>query len=185
MRKFNLKLVSSTLLVLSLSGALFLPGCTADEPGVVTKTVTVPTTVTKTVTDIVTTTATAPPVTITKTVAEPTVSPTPTHTFIAISSKGPTLDAEVEPNFGVSEWFIIVDTETMEFDAIEGIGVTKDGGAGEATAEQIVNTGVEVVLTGSCGSKAEVILSSAGIIVITGVSGTVEDVINKYKLGEY
>ena len=60
-----------------------------------------------------------------------------------------------------------------------------DRGAGRVTADQIVNKGVGVVLTGICGSGAYEVLWSAGIRVIADVSGTLEEVINKYKLGEY
>ena len=111
--------------------------------------------------------------------------PTPPANMIAISVVSPDLGAEVDPNFGRSEWFIIIDTETMEYEFIEGVGATLDRGAGKVTADQIVNKGVGAVLTGSCGSGAYAILSSAGVRVIIDVSGIVEDVINQYKLGNY
>jgi len=42
---------------------------------------------------------------------------------IAISATGPTLDAEVDPRFGRCQYFIIVDPETMEFEALGKIPV--------------------------------------------------------------
>ncbi len=105
--------------------------------------------------------------------------------YIAISSTGDTLDSEVDPNFGKAKWFILVNTETMEFEAIEGVGDNLTSGAGKAAAELIVNTGVKGVLTGEMGGNSASILSAAGIYVFTGVSGTVSYAIEQYKLGKY
>ena len=41
---------------------------------------------------------------------------------IAISATGTTLDAEVDPRFGRCQYFIIVDPETMQFEALENSG---------------------------------------------------------------
>ncbi|MFQ5996640.1 MAG: NifB/NifX family molybdenum-iron cluster-binding protein [Dehalococcoidales bacterium] len=38
---------------------------------------------------------------------------------IAISATGAALDAEVDPRFGRCQYFIIVDPETMQFEAME------------------------------------------------------------------
>ncbi len=105
--------------------------------------------------------------------------------YIAISSTGNTLDSEVDPNFGKAKWFILVNTETMEFEAIEGVGENITSGAGKAAAEIIIATGVKGVLTGEMGGNSASILSAAGIYVFTGVSGTVEYAIEQYKLKKY
>ena len=105
--------------------------------------------------------------------------------YIAISSTGDTLDSEVDPNFGKAKWFILVNTETMEFEAIEGVGENIETGAGKAAAEKIIGTGVKGVLTGEMGGNAAAVLSKAGIYVFTGASGTVEYAIEQYKLGKY
>ena len=104
---------------------------------------------------------------------------------IAISATGPTLDAEVDPRFGRCQHFIIADTETDGFEAVDNSSATAAGGAGISTAQMIVKKGVEAVLTGNCGPNAHQVLSPAGIKVITGVSGKVKDAIAEYKLGTY
>ena len=104
---------------------------------------------------------------------------------IAISVTGPTLDAEVDPRFGRCQYFIIVDPETTEFEAVENPSAMAGGGAGISTGQMIDGKGVKVVLTGNCGPNAHQVLTAAGIQIITGVSGKVRDAIDKYKLGTF
>ena len=104
---------------------------------------------------------------------------------IAISATGSTLDAEVDPRFGRCQHFIVADTETGDFEALDNSSAMAAGGAGISTAQMIAGKGVEAVLTGNCGPNAYQVLSSAGIKTITGVSGKVKDAIEEYKLGTY
>ena len=104
---------------------------------------------------------------------------------IAISATGPTLDDEVDPRFGRCQYFIIVDPEAMEFEALENSNAVAAGGAGISTGQMIAGKGVEVVLTGNCGPNAYQVLSAAGLQVITGVSGKIKDAIEEYKLGTF
>ena len=104
---------------------------------------------------------------------------------IAVSATGPSLDAEVDPRFGRCQYFIIVDPDTMRFEAIENSSAMASGGAGISTAQMIVSKGVEAVLTGNCGPNAFQVLSAAGIKVVTGASGRVQDAIQGYKSGHF
>ena len=104
---------------------------------------------------------------------------------IAISATGPSLDAKVDPRLGRCQYFIIVDPETMEFEAVDNSSAMAAGGAGISAGQMIAGKGVQVVLTGNCGPNAYQVLSSAGIQVITGVSGTVKDAIEGYRSGKF
>jgi predicted Fe-Mo cluster-binding NifX family protein len=104
---------------------------------------------------------------------------------IAITSKGSNLDSEVDPRFGRCQYFIIADPQTLEFEAQENSAAISAGGAGIASGQMIAGKGVKAVLTGNCGPNAYQVLSSAGIQVITGVSGKVKDAIAMYKTGKY
>ncbi len=104
---------------------------------------------------------------------------------IAVTSTGPDLNAMVDPRLGRSQYFIIVDPETMEFEGIQNPNTGAMHGAGIQTAQMIANKGVSVVLTGNSGPNAFQTLSAAGIQVITGVSGLVKEAIEKYKKGEF
>ena len=102
---------------------------------------------------------------------------------IAITATGPALDAEIDPRFGRCQYFVIVDPETMQFEAVENSSAVAGGGAGVSTAQMIVGKGVEAVLTGNCGPNAYQVLSAAGVKVVTGVAGKVQGAIHGYKSG--
>ena len=102
---------------------------------------------------------------------------------IAVSASGPTLNAEVDTRFGRCQYFVIIDPDNMEFEVVENGGALAEGGAGIATAQSIAEKGVEAVLTGNCGPNAFQVLSAAGIKVVIGVSGKVQDAVQDYKEG--
>ena len=102
---------------------------------------------------------------------------------IAVSATGPSLDAEVDPRFGRCQYFVIVDPQSMEYEALENPNIQAAGGAGISTAQMIANKGVEVVLTGNCGPNAYQTLSAAGLQVISGVAGRIRDAVEAYKAG--
>ena len=102
---------------------------------------------------------------------------------IAISAAGPSLDAEIHPHFGRCRHFIVLDLWTLDFEAVEHAGIAATRGAGIATAQMLINSGAQVVLTGECGSNAYDRLTEAGIQLITGVSGKIRDAVEAYKAG--
>jgi predicted Fe-Mo cluster-binding NifX family protein len=103
---------------------------------------------------------------------------------IAITSMGGKLEDKVDPRFGRCHYFILFDTKTNKFEAVENTGAQGMGGVGILSGQLMADKGVEVVLTGSCGPNAFQTLQTAGIKVITGATGTVQDTINKFKAGE-
>ena len=103
---------------------------------------------------------------------------------IAVSATGPGLDYEVDPRFGRCAYFVIVDPETMEFEALDNSSAMAAGGAGISAGQTIAGKGVQAVLTGNCGPNAHQVLSAAGIQIITGVSGKVMDTVQSYKSGQ-
>ena len=102
---------------------------------------------------------------------------------LAISSTGPTLDATIDPRIGRCAHFVVVDTETMDFEAIQNQHATLGQGAGIQAAQSIAEKKVDFVLTGNCGPNARETLSAAGIGVILNCSGPVKDVISEFKAG--
>ncbi len=101
--------------------------------------------------------------------------------LIAISVKEATQNTEVEPSFGRCPYFLILDSESMDMEFVENPNVSASSGAGIQTAGLLADKGVHTVLTGNCGPKAYSALNSAGIEVVTDVSGQVKQVIEQYK----
>ena len=103
---------------------------------------------------------------------------------VAVSATAGSLDAQIDPRFGRCQYFVIVDTETMNFEALPNTAAGAMGGAGIQAAQTIANRGVQAVLTGSVGPNAFQALSAAGISIITGVFGTVREAVEKFKGGQ-
>ena len=103
---------------------------------------------------------------------------------IVITSTGKTLDSQVDPRFGRSAYFVIIDTETMDFSVIENESAAAAGGAGISSGKIVIDAGAQAVLTGNCGPNAERTLSAAGIELYTGVTGTVAEAVELFKSGE-
>jgi len=104
---------------------------------------------------------------------------------VAVSTTGTNLNAQIDPRFGRCAYFIIVDTDTMAFEAIQNPYITAGGGAGIQSAQLVANKGVQAVLTGNCGPNAFQTLSAAGVQVITGVSGIIREAVERYKSGQF
>jgi predicted Fe-Mo cluster-binding NifX family protein len=102
---------------------------------------------------------------------------------IALTSRGPTLDDEVEDHFGRGAYFLIVDLNTIEVEAIRNPYLALSDGIGTKSAQLVAAKGVPVVLTGNCGPNAIKIFDSAGITVMTGISGKVRHVLKRFKEG--
>jgi len=102
---------------------------------------------------------------------------------ICITAQGNNLDSEVDPRFGRCLYFIIIDPQTLEFEAIENPNISAMGGAGIQSAQLIASKGAGIVLTGNVGPNAFKTFEAAGIKIITGISGSIKSVIEKYKKG--
>ena len=75
---------------------------------------------------------------------------------IAVSANGPTLEAAVDPRFGRAPYLLVVDPDTLEFEAVAN----------------------------HCGPKAFQTLRAAGIPVIVEVSGPVREAVEQYRAGQ-
>lgn len=103
---------------------------------------------------------------------------------ICVSASAGSLDANVDSRFGRCPYFVIVDSDTMEYTVVSNNSSNAAHGAGIQAAQTVVNLGVKVVLTGNVGPNAFSVLSATGIKIVTGASGSVRGAIEKYKNGQ-
>jgi predicted Fe-Mo cluster-binding NifX family protein len=104
---------------------------------------------------------------------------------IAVSSEGADPKANVDPRFGRARTFLLYDTETEKFEELENVQAKNLAqGAGIQAAQRVADHRADVVLTGHCGPKAYRTLRAAGIDVVLGATGTVEEAVSRYVRGE-
>jgi len=102
---------------------------------------------------------------------------------ICVTAQGKTLDDQVDPRFGRCQFFIVVDTDTLDFEAVENQSTQFSGGAGIQSGQLMASKGVKAVLTGNVGPNAFQTLTAGGIKIYTGLSGKIRDAVEKYKGG--
>ena len=100
---------------------------------------------------------------------------------IAISTDGPDLSAPVNPRFGRCARFLIVDSQSGEFHALDNPGHVASGGAGIAAAEALVNQGIQAVLTGHVGPNAFEVLSAGGVSIYGGQTGSAQAALDAFR----
>ncbi len=103
---------------------------------------------------------------------------------VAVTATEPNLDALVDPRFGRCQYFVIVEMDDMDFEAFENTNMSLGGGAGIKSGEFVASKGATVILTGSCGPNAYRTLSTAGLEVILGMTGTVREAVQAYRAGK-
>jgi predicted Fe-Mo cluster-binding NifX family protein len=103
---------------------------------------------------------------------------------ICVSASSGSLDANVDSRFGRCPYFVVVDSETLEFTVVSNDSTNAAHGAGIQAAQTVANMGVKVVITGNVGPNAFNVLSATGIKIVTGASGSVRDAVEKYKRGQ-
>ena len=100
---------------------------------------------------------------------------------ICVTATANSLDAQIDPRFGRCSYFIIVDSETLQFEAVSNMAAGASGGAGIQAAQTVANKSVKLLIAGNVGPKAFQALSAAGIEVATGAFGSVREAVEKYK----
>ena len=104
---------------------------------------------------------------------------------ICVTAQGDNLDSIVDPRFGRCQYFIMLDSETLEFQAIQNPNMESMGGAGIQSAQLVATQKAKTVLTGNVGPNAFQTLQAAKIEVMTGASGSVKEAVEKFNKGGF
>jgi predicted Fe-Mo cluster-binding NifX family protein len=103
--------------------------------------------------------------------------------LIVVTANGTDLDAPTTLVFGRCPFYVLVDTETMHFEAMENPENSSLRGAGFHAPEFIVERGAQAVVTGNVGPNAFQVLHALGVPVYLFGGGTVRKAIEAYKAG--
>ena len=105
---------------------------------------------------------------------------------IAITATEETLDAEMDPRFGRAKFFAIYETDDGSVEFVDNEqSLNSPSGAGIQAGSNVVKSGAKVLITGNCGPKAFQVLNGADIKIVIGAKGTIREVAEKFKKGEY
>lgn len=91
------------------------------------------------------------------------------------------MDSFIAEDFGRAPYFLIVDSDTLDYVVVENEHKDAVEGAGMKVADAIVGLGVDAVITGGIGPHGYDRLTNAGIRVSFDEEGTVEEGIRTFK----
>ncbi len=104
---------------------------------------------------------------------------------IAISSQSITRDSLLDPRFGRAKNFLIYNEDDDSCEVVDNKqNFEAAQGAGIQAASLIASKNCSIVITGHCGPKAFKALKAAGIDTYLSGSGTIEEVLEKFKNGK-
>jgi predicted Fe-Mo cluster-binding NifX family protein len=104
---------------------------------------------------------------------------------IVFTTSGQDLNGPMDSRFGRAAAFLIYDLEQASFEVIDNQeNVNAAHGAGIQSAQNVINQGAEILVTGHCGPKAFRVLAAAGVKIYMSTAATVELALADYNAGE-
>ncbi len=103
--------------------------------------------------------------------------------IIAISSSDGNFNTEFSPRFGRCNYFIIVETDTREWESKPNPAANARGGAGPQAVQFLSGAGAEAAITGRYGPNAYTTLKAAGIRAYVADAGTPEELLDRFLTG--
>jgi len=104
---------------------------------------------------------------------------------IAMPVDAPNLDAQVENRLGTASYLLVVDTETLDFEAVQGPSGTSGPGSGIQVVSMAVGMGAEAVLCGYIAPYIAQTLEKSGIRIIRAVRGRARDAVEEFQRGDF
>jgi predicted Fe-Mo cluster-binding NifX family protein len=104
---------------------------------------------------------------------------------ICVSALGKDLSAQIDWRFGRCPFFVIVDPDTMAFEAVPNENSIDVAGRAFCIAhpETLLNKGVDLVISGNIGPNIYHMFHAAGVDIATLTAGTVKEAVEMYKSG--
>ncbi|MEA2012957.1 MAG: NifB/NifX family molybdenum-iron cluster-binding protein [Verrucomicrobiota bacterium] len=104
---------------------------------------------------------------------------------IAITAQGKDLDSKIDLRFGRTKYFLLIDTETEEFEVLDNKqNLNAAQGAGIQAGQTIIDSKAEALVSGNCGPKAFTVLNAGKVKIYTVKDMTVKEALDKFNAGE-
>jgi len=104
---------------------------------------------------------------------------------IILTATSPNIDSNIDGRFGRGAYLIVVDPDTLEWQAHPNPGVGASGGAGTLAAQFAANQHASSIISGDFGPNAYNALQAAGIAMyLFGACTTVKEAIEHFKAGQ-
>ncbi len=105
---------------------------------------------------------------------------------ILLSAAENRLDGPVDPRFGRAQYFIKINTDSNEWEALPNPGINLSGGAGVAAAQFAIDQKVDAVVSGDFGPNAAGAFKAAGmpLYLYNKTEPSVAEAVSAFKLGK-
>jgi predicted Fe-Mo cluster-binding NifX family protein len=104
---------------------------------------------------------------------------------IILTAVSPNIESDVDTRFGRGAYFLVVETDTLEWKAVPNPALNAPGGAGIQAAQFATDQKCEAVISGDFGPNAYNALNSAGIsMYLFGMCRSVQEAIQRFKSGQ-
>lgn len=103
---------------------------------------------------------------------------------VAFSVDGADLDSLLDSRFGRCAHFLILETSTQSFELVENSqNLSAAQGAGIQSAQNVIASGAQALVTGHCGPKAFKVLHAAGIPIYLAEALPIRELIPSFEQG--
>jgi len=104
---------------------------------------------------------------------------------IGIPANSNNLDAKVDSRYARSQYIIFVDSETLEFEAVNNKNMNSQQGAGTGMSQDLIKGGADIIISQNVGPKAWEVLKEFGIKVYKAVDGmSIKEALEAQKNGK-
>ncbi len=103
---------------------------------------------------------------------------------IILTASSPNIDSDVDVRFGRGAYFVVVDPDTLEWQAHANPAIGASGGAGSQAAQFAANQKADAIISGDFGPNAFNALLAADIAMyLYGDCQTIGEAIERFKAG--
>ncbi len=99
---------------------------------------------------------------------------------ICLSSTADNIDGQLDPRFGRCQYLLIIDPQTLEYEAIPNAAAGASGGAGIQAAQAVINKQATTLITGNIGPNAFGALQAAGVEILIEIPAPIRKIVEKY-----